>query len=209
VSVLILRTKPKVAAVADLSLVDDLEPLELKSDKPLAHLLQAESDARFTTKCAKGESRMKLLRVFGVFAVFAVGWAAPASATSILKTGDTSIMGDWLYSNFPGFQHVEICGYAGNDCAGGGNNGQKEGQAFAADAIISLIFGSVGKGILFGPGPVKFQNGIGSFKFDSTFWCQRGNCDTRRVPEPASLTLLVPGLALLLAKHRRRRSSPR
>jgi hypothetical protein len=153
---------------------------------------------------------MKLLRVFGVFAVVAVGWAAPASATSILKTGDTSFMGDWLYSNFPGFQQEEICGYAGNNCAGGGNNSLKEGQAFAADAIISLIFGSFGKGVLFGPIPVKFQNGIVSFKFDSTFWCQRGNCgDTRKVPEPASLTLLVPGLALLLAKHRRRRRSPK
>jgi hypothetical protein len=219
---------------------------------------------------------MKSLRVLGLVALVGAGSAAPASATSILVTGDTTFIVDWLYgptnpdlsgsatfaisnwsdsgfdlaisdvknttstnpdinarltsfgfgltpdatgfsnvvdgdvfswgfSNFPGFKKVEVCGYAGNNCAGGGNAGLRQGESVLAGDIMSItVAGIFGNGVTFDPVAAKFQTAAGSFEFDSTLRCQDRNCDVTSVPEPASLTLLASGLALAVAKYRRR-----
>ena len=90
------------------------------------------------------------------------------------------------FSNFPGFQAVDVCAFAGNNCAGGGNAGLSAGQT-SSDILSMLISGSFGEGVTFSPIPVKFQTAIGSFEFDST-------TPNTPVPEPATLFLFGTGL---------------
>ena len=220
---------------------------------------------------------MKLFSVLGLVAILETVSALPASATSILITGNTSFTVDWLnpqttpdltgsatftitnwsgsgfvlavsdientmpaspninarltsfgfgltpnasgftnivdgdifswgFSNFPGFQEVDVCGYSGNNCAGGGNGGLSQGTSTLPGDIMSItVLGSFANGVTFDPVAARFQTSVGSFEFDSSLRCQGENCTPTPVPEPASLTLVVSGLILAAARYRRRK----
>src|SRR3990172_4066426 len=63
----------------------------------------------------------------------------------------------WGFSNFPGFQTVDVCGFAGQNCAGGSNQGLGEGQSTVSGDIMSIHFtGGFGSGVIFSPIPAKF-----------------------------------------------------
>jgi hypothetical protein len=129
--------------------------------------------------------------------------------TPVLTGYTNKVDGDvfsWGFTNFPGYQQVDVCGYAGNNCAGGGNGGLDQGASTLPNDIMSITFlGDFANGVTFDPVPVKFQTRVGSFEFDSTLRCQNGDCNPAPVPEPASLVLLGSGLTLVAARYRRRK----
>jgi hypothetical protein len=113
-----------------------------------------------------------------------------------------------LDRTFPGFGTVDLCNYAGSTCSGGASLGVYMG---ATDTFtLDLTFASpVDKDhpIRFtSPFPSKWQS-VGvqgrSYEFDDDVACT-GDCLARTVPEPASLALVVLGLAGVGAARRRR-----
>ena len=115
----------------------------------------------------------------------------------------------WGFSNFPAFGQVDVCGYAGQNCAGGGNAGLHPGQTMAGSMSIHFN-GNFASGVTIAPIPVKFQTRIGSFQFDG---CIEGDpaCDPNLppVPEPGTLVLMGLGLVGTAAMLRRKRATPR
>lgn len=120
----------------------------------------------------------------------AFGFNTNPDATSAATSGGT-----WsatLNTTFPGFQTVDVCLWAGNNCSGGANAGLLPGQSVTFDlSLAGLPTGttSIDLGSNGGPGPelfdVKYQTPVGSFEFTNT---------TTKVPEPAPLALLGVGL---------------
>jgi hypothetical protein len=134
---------------------------------------------------------------------FGFGLTPNADGFTNIVDGDVF---SWGFSNFPGVKQVNVCGYAGNNCAGGGNAGLDQGTSTLPDDIMSItVLGSFTSGVTFDPIAARFQTRVGSFKFDSTLRCQGENCTPTPVPEPASLTLIGSGLLLAAAGYRRRR----
>jgi hypothetical protein len=133
------------------------------------------------------------------------GFGLTPNATGFADITDGDVF-SWGFSNFPGFKEVDLCGYAGNNCAGGGNGGLDQGESTAPDDIMSItVLGSFTNGVTFDPVAAKFQTAVGSFEFDSSLRCLGENCTPTPVPEPASLTLLGSGLLLAAARYRRRK----
>jgi hypothetical protein len=116
----------------------------------------------------------------------------------------------WGFSNFPGFGSVDVCGFSGSNCAGGGGTGLGAGQSQAGDMSIHFS-GDFANGVTFTPIPAKFQTANGSFEFDAA--CL-GSCGEERelevpptVPEPTSLLLMGTGFVAFAALLRRRQTS--
>ena len=111
----------------------------------------------------------------------------------------------WGFSNFPGFGQVDVCGYGGQNCAGGGNGGLKAGETMTGSMSIHFS-GNFAGGVTFSPVPAKFQSNVGSFEFDG---CIQGDpsCDPQLplVPEPGTFVLVGLGLAAAAVKLQRRR----
>lgn len=73
----------------------------------------------------------------------------------------------WGFTNFPSFGQVDICAFAGNNCAGGGNAGLHPGESMASGDFMSIRFnGDFTGGVTFYPIAARFQTSVGSFTFD-------------------------------------------
>jgi mono/diheme cytochrome c family protein len=118
----------------------------------------------------------------------------------------------WAFTNinFPAFQAVDACAYAGPNCAGGGNAGLNQGETQAGTMSITLM-GNFANGVTFDPLAAKFQTNDGSFELDGTPGPVCEDCVVNPnavTPEPASMLLLGSGgIAAALARRRRRKTA--
>jgi hypothetical protein len=132
----------------------------------------------------------------------AFGFNTDPNATT---ASDTSA--DWsvtLNTTFPGFQTVDVCLWAGQNCSGGGNAGLLPGQSTTFNLTLSGLPNgttSIDLGSNGGAAPetfyVKYQTGVGSFEFENT---------KTNTPEPASMAIL--GVALMGMGVTRLRKKP-
>jgi hypothetical protein len=143
--------------------------------------------------------------------VTSFGFNTLPDATGISETGASVFTGTALEKNFPSFQNVDICSYAGSNCSGGGNGGlfpTGSGKTPNSDSFQLILTGLptgttsidlgtdvAGASELF---DIKYQTGFGSFEF-------QGSPNTS-VPEPMSLALFGTALAGLGMFGRLRRS---
>jgi len=104
-------------------------------------------------------------------------------------------------TNFPGFQTIELCIWAGTNCSGGGTGGLLEGRS---DWFNLRLVGSFAGSIELGePFPSKWQsvgNSGGSVEFGG---CVDGRCGSgSSVPEPGPVALFALGLVGLTLRKR-------
>jgi hypothetical protein len=133
------------------------------------------------------------------------GFGLGPDFTSYSNAVDGAVF-SWGFSNFPGFGSVDVCGYSGSNCAGGGSGGLDQGQSMAGGMSIHFN-GPFSNGVTFSPVAAKFQTNGGSYEFDSTITNNNTNqtTDISAVPEPASMVLLGSGLVLAAARLKRAR----
>jgi hypothetical protein len=112
----------------------------------------------------------------------------------------------------PGFS-IDICAYAGNNCAGGGTGGLAPGSTDSSGVSMTLQHDSSGS-VVFSPIPAKFQRGPGGGPTDATSGvCLQSNCSSSGsgelpapVPEPATWLLVGTGVALACRRMRKKRT---
>lgn len=99
-------------------------------------------------------------------------------------------------SNFPGFT-ISACATSGSNCAGGGNGGVPAGGSDDFTLQVNGTFANVLKLSNFG---LKIQGGPNGNSFELA------GVPTPKVPEPASVSLLLLGIGVIAGKCARRRS---
>jgi len=71
----------------------------------------------------------------------------------------------WAFTNFPGFQRVDVCLTSGGGCGGGGSGGLDQSQS-SPETYSVTISGAFTSGITIAPIPAKFQTAVGSLETD-------------------------------------------
>lgn len=104
-------------------------------------------------------------------------------------------------TNFPSFQGVELCLYAGSTCSGGSHYGLIEGET---DSFVLRLSGHFGNSITFDGFPSKWQAvGVNGRSFEFGGCVVGSNCGGSSVPEPGPLALFGVGLLGLALRQRR------
>jgi hypothetical protein len=132
------------------------------------------------------------------------GFGLSPDATSFTNEVNGAIF-SWGFSNFPGFGTVEVCGFSGSNCAGGGGVGLDQGQSTLLNDVMSIhVNGDFTNGVTFAPIAAKFQTNSRSFELDDDLCIAGAVCSTSPVPEPASMVLLGTGLLVGATRFRRK-----
>jgi hypothetical protein len=109
--------------------------------------------------------------------------------------------------NFPSFNTVDLCVWAGSNCSGGGNDGMREGES---DIVyVTLTGANFTNGITLKTFPMKFQSvGLfgGSYEIGGTIETPPPPPPSDELPEPTTLGLIGAGLFGLGLVRRRRRT---
>lgn len=109
-------------------------------------------------------------------------------------------------TQIPGLNGIEVCAYAGSNCAGAGNNGLVAGTTDTFTLVLSGAF-NTNTGLDFSPFGAKFQTNITSYDaFCATATCSpvRTSQGDTSVPEPTTLALLGLGLMGFAVARRRK-----
>lgn len=139
--------------------------------------------------------------------VLSFGFYVSPSIDASLTTAGTFFDGLENDVNFPGgFNSIDVCLFAANNCQGGDiNDGLTPNSADAMEILLTALNpGSLANGIELTTFPIKFQTSEGSFEFPGTEG-PPPDPGGGPIPEPATLSLLGLGLLGLGLATRRRR----
>lgn len=153
--------------------------------------------------------------------IVSLGFYVDPNATSASITNDGDAI-TWEVTtsqpNFPGgFQNIDICLFAANNCQGGNiNQGLVNNPSPNTDDFILTLNGSFPTGLDFADTnnfPIKFQTEAGSFEFTGTSTSSTSSTSTTSsgasgtAPEPGTLSLLGGAILGGLFQYRRRQQA--
>lgn len=139
--------------------------------------------------------------------VLSFGFYASPSIDGSLTTAGAIFDGLDQDLNFPGgFNSIDICLFAAQNCQGGNINfGLTPGSSDTVEILLTALDpGALHSGLTLSAFPIKFQTSEDSYEFSGTE--RPPGEDPPSVPEPATLSLLGLGLLGLGLAGRRRRS---
>jgi hypothetical protein len=154
---------------------------------------------KFTSSELELQVQVKNSSTFTSARLTSIGFDVDPSVTGETISGST-VFTQVGTSNFPSFKEVDVCAFAGNNCAGGGNGGLTNGNSdkFTLDLTAPAgTFTTMGNNlqVVLDDQATKWQgNAPLSYELPGTPNIPPGPPD---VPEPGSLALLGTALAAL------------